>query len=408
MICCTIGVMAYNEEQTIVQVLHTVLAAKLHVCEILEILVMAGGCTDQTVDRAQSVARDHPLITVDEQPVREGKAAAINRLIRLARGEVIVLVGADTLPDPTAIEQLVRPFEDATEGMTGARVVPLNDPQAFMGFTIQMLWHVHHRLALRWPKLGELVAFRNIIPAVPQNAATDEVALEALISGQGYRLVYVPTAVVYNYGPETLGDFLEQRRRIFAGHLHIAATQGYIAASMPLRRLLRLSLESAQRHPSLLPRMFGAAAMECWGRALGMFDTQFGRPHHIWRQVRSTKRIGRFGGSKLLARQLRAGGVRPAHLLRRRADIPDELGILFWWDSLSHEVMFLLLDDHLTDVSLARRAKELAQYIGGSKKPTVLAYRLVDFQPACPLPGRPNDRTAYSGEADQASLSRAQ
>ena len=41
---------------------------------------------------------------VEEQ--RTGKAAAIKRLISLSHGEVIVLVGADTLPEPTAIEQL--------------------------------------------------------------------------------------------------------------------------------------------------------------------------------------------------------------------------------------------------------------------------------------------------------------
>ena len=254
MIRCTVGVMAYNEESNIIQVLRALLNQRTRDCQIVEIVVVASGCTDRTVEFAQAIAQSYPLVKVEVQTQRAGKAAAINQLINIAQGDVIVQVGADTLPDPTALEHLVRPFAGPSVGMTGARVVPLNDPRNFMGFTVQMLWHVHHRLALRWPKLGELVAFRNVVAELPVNSATDEVALEALISAQGYRLVYTPEAIVYNRGPQTSNDFLIQRRRIFAGHLHIATAYHHVAASMPLSHIFYLVKESVGHYPGLLPR----------------------------------------------------------------------------------------------------------------------------------------------------------
>src|SRR3970040_2441887 len=112
MMRCTIGVLAYNEEHNIIPALYALLDQRLHTGEIAKIIATASGSTDRTVERAQAMARAHPLITVDVQGERAGKAAAINRVIQLGRCDVVVLVGADTLPDPTALELLVQPFAD--------------------------------------------------------------------------------------------------------------------------------------------------------------------------------------------------------------------------------------------------------------------------------------------------------
>jgi biofilm PGA synthesis N-glycosyltransferase PgaC len=383
MIRCTIGVMAYNEERNIVQVLYALLNQSLYTCHMVEIVVVASGCTDRTVALAQEVAQDNPIIRVEVQAKRAGKAAAINHLITVAQGDVIVLVGADTLPDPAAIEYLARPFADPTVGMTGARVIPLNDPRTFLGLIVQMLWRVHHHLALRFPKLGELVAFRNVVQELPLNSATDEVALEALISAQGYRLVYTPDAIVYNRGPQTYNDFLLQRRRIFAGHLHIAATKGYIAASMPVKNLLWLAYEGVMHRPDLLIMSFGAMLLECVGRALGWLDFHIGQSHHIWRQIRSTKQIQHYQqGGSLLCLQCKPDSFSPRHLMQSMYRIPPAYGILFWWDYRRSQVMFLLPDSQLSDESLEDRVRILTDYLkqpNNASSYPVIFYRTVRF-----------------------------
>ena len=291
MIRCTVGVFAYNEARNVRTALYALLAQQLRSVEIVEIIVVASGCTDETVAIAREVADAHPIVSVEVEVHRTGKASAIRRLMSIARGDVIVFVGADTLPAADAIEHLVAAFSDPHVGMTGARVVPLNSPESFLGYSVQMLWHVHHHLALRQPKLGELVAARNIVTDFPQDTATDDLALEALVSHHGYRLVYVPNAVVYNRGPQTYEDFVKQRRRIFAGELRIALRYGYVASSLSLRHILPLAIDAIRTNPTRVLWTLGVMLLELWARVRGGFDAFNGREEVVWRSVPSTKQV---------------------------------------------------------------------------------------------------------------------
>jgi poly-beta-1,6-N-acetyl-D-glucosamine synthase len=115
--------------------------------------------------------------------------------------------------------------------MVGGRPVPVNDPTTFMGHAVHMHWRLHDRLARIHPKLGEVIAFRNVISGIPINSSVDEISIQALISQLGYQLIYEPACVVYNKGPLTVRDFLKQRRRIYAGHLQIRDQQNYAAST---------------------------------------------------------------------------------------------------------------------------------------------------------------------------------
>jgi biofilm PGA synthesis N-glycosyltransferase PgaC len=384
MIRCTVGVMAYNEEDNIVQVLDALLNQELNLCQICEIVVVASGCTDCTVELAQQMAQAYPVIQVEVQRQRAGKASAINHLINMAQGEVIVLAGADTLPDPTALENLVKPFVDPTTGMTGARIIPLNDSRTLLGFTVQMLWHIHHRMAVRWPKLGELVAFRNVISEIPADSATDEVALEALIRQKEYRLVYAPEAIVYNRGPQTLGDFLNQRRRIFAGHLHIAKKYGYTAASMPFSHLVLLTGEIIEQYPGLLPKIILAVFLECLARMLGALDFLLKHKHHIWKRIGTTKEVqSTFQPLMLIIFRYCGGSLDPGQLVRDADHVPNSIGKLLWWDQEDNQAIFVL-SDHLAAVSPEEQINRLTSYITLQDHPDgeqVLSYRLVRFKP---------------------------
>jgi glycosyltransferase involved in cell wall biosynthesis len=382
MIQCTVGVFAYNEEQNIVPVLNALLKQRLTEGEIAEIVVVASGCTDNTAALAEEVARANPIISVEAQPQRLGKAAAITSLIARARGDIIVLCGADTLPDPDAIEHLLRPFADPEVGMTGARIVPLNDPRGYAGFAVQVLWHMHHRLALRSPKLGELVAFRNVIDALPSDVVADEVALEALMTSRGYRLVYAPDAIVYNRGPETLGEFLHQRRRIFAGHLHIVRNYRYFAASMTMKHMAPLVAEALMTSSGLFPWIVMTMALEFWARCLGTLDFWRGRRHHVWRPISTTKQLHqRDQVLTLVAVSCRPGHIGFSDLVRTIRRMPLSEGRLFWWDPAENQVLFTLPEPAAPASPLPRRVADLvAHFTSRHLTPAaVLSYRTVQF-----------------------------
>lgn len=289
---CSVGVMAHNEEANIVRTLRAILRQESASVHVAEVIVVASGCTDGTVAVVRELAGDDRRVRVCVQERREGKASAINLFLKQAASPVVVLSGADVIPEASALEHLCRPFQDPAVGMAGGRPVPVNDPYTFMGHTVHLLWRLHDYLARSEPKLGELVAFRNVISGIPADTSVDEISIQALISQLGYRLVYEPGCIVYNKGPVTVRDFLKQRRRIYAGHLQVREQQRYEAPTMQVWPILRQLI--ACRHFTLgSPRRavwtVGTVFLEGLARVQGHHDHHRKRAHHIWQMVESTK-----------------------------------------------------------------------------------------------------------------------
>jgi cellulose synthase/poly-beta-1,6-N-acetylglucosamine synthase-like glycosyltransferase len=228
------------------------------------------------------------------QEKREGKASAINLFLKEAVSPILVLIGADVIPEASALEHLCSPFRDPTTGMVGGRPVPVNDPATFMGHVVHLVWCLHNGLARVQPKLGEVVAFRNVISSIAAESPVDELSIQALMSQLGYRLVYEPACVVHNKGPLTVGDFLKQRRRIYAGHLQVRNQQHYEASTMKVGSIAsqfsacrELALSSLKRGIWTL----GAIVLEAYARMLGYYDYRRKREHYVWQMADSTKKL---------------------------------------------------------------------------------------------------------------------
>ncbi len=291
LISCSLGIMAHNEEANIGRLLARVGASWLERVEVAEIIVVASGCTDGTEDIVRRAAADDPRICLISQPQREGKASAMNLFIRQARCDVLVLSSADVLPAEETIERLVAPFADPDIGMTATRPQPVNDPSTFMGFAAHLLWNLHHQMNLHGFKAGEMIAFRKVFERIPPHTAVDEASVEPLIRGQGYGVRYVPEAVVYNKGPETVEDFLRQRRRIYAGHLEMKERLGYAVSTMSGMKIAGLLLRNLDWRPKHFIWTWRVVALEVYGRYLGRRDYKARRSHTVWEIASTTKEL---------------------------------------------------------------------------------------------------------------------
>ena len=288
-IACSMGIMAYNEEANIGRMLRAVVSQRTAKVSLTEIVVVASGCTDRTESIVQDWARRDPRIRLVVQPRREGKASAINQFLPQAREKIVVLCGADLLPEADAIEELVAPLGDPGVGMTTGRPAPVNDPGTFMGFAAHLLWELHHRINLRSFKAGELIAFRKVFEQIPFYTSVDEASVEPVIRGQGYEARYVPTAVVHNKGPLTVADFLCQRRRVYAGHLALHDTLGYRVSTMSGWKILHVLMHHLDWRPRPFLWTWCVAALEAYGRLLGRRDYKKRRDHRVWEIARTTK-----------------------------------------------------------------------------------------------------------------------
>ena len=293
---CSVGITAHNEEANIGRLLHAMLHQHLDEAEISEIIVVASGCTDNTCDVVRGFEAQEPRIKLLVQDEREGKVSAVNLFLQHAQEEICVLESGDTLPGEETVENLVKMFRDPQVGMAGAHKVPVNVPDQVVGYLSHLRLTLEHSLCLEIPRLGEMIAFRKVFNQIPPDVAMDEAFVEALMIQRGLQVRYAPDAMVYNMGPETLRDFVRQRRRNYAGHLHLKRKYGYRVSSLDNVRVARLALTEVWRAIShtfrLLYVLTALASIELYSRALGSYDYYVRRDKHVvWDMAWTTKEV---------------------------------------------------------------------------------------------------------------------
>jgi len=297
---CSIGIMAYNEAKNLPVLMRALERQKLKDVVIDEILIISSGSTDNTNEVAQKAMKKNPKVQLLTESKRSGKATAINIFLESARNEILVLESADTLPDRNTIERLVVPFRQKQIGITGSHPVPVNPKNTIIGYAVNALWDLHHEISLHHPKIGETIAFRKSFKKIPVLSAVDEVNIEALLRGHGYKAVYVPDAIVRNKGPETFKEFTMQRRRIYAGHLATIREYSYTVSTISGHKIFLLMLQKSLKHavkdvkhiPSGLFFTCTTIFLEAYSRGLGYIDFKFRHTDYsIWEIAQSTKQV---------------------------------------------------------------------------------------------------------------------
>ncbi len=283
----SIGVMAYNEQDNIGNLLKALTTQKLKKVKIKEIIVVSDGSTDRTAGIAGDWSKKDSSIRLIDNKKRAGKASVINDFLRAAGCNILVLISADTQPDSDAVERLCAPLENKKIGIAGGHPVPVR-ADGWMGGVVRLEYMLHHRMAIKRPKFGEMIAFRKVFGSIG-NTAVDEEYIAMRIMKKGYRHAYVPDAIVHNKGPETVSDFLRQRRRIYCGHLELAKSSGYKVATASNTRVLGESKGILGK--AAIPVILYATLLEGLARFLGYADFLTGRKHYIWKVAKTTKKL---------------------------------------------------------------------------------------------------------------------
>lgn len=291
----SIGVCAYNEDQNIKHLIGSLQEQELTSVIISEIIVVASGCTDQTVSIVQRMQKTDPRIKMIIEDRREGKAKAVNLFINASTNELLVLCSADLRLHPKAVEELITTLNEEGVGMVGSRIIPMNNKNTLIGYAVHLQWTLHNLLNQKErtnPKVGEVATFRKIFQRIPPSSAVDEANIEPLIIGQGYQIRYNPKAIVYNKGPETISDFIRQRRRIYAGHTAVKLRQHYQVSTYNGKKILWTLIQYFPSKPRYIIYTLCTIALEIYGRFLGLYDYHFkAREHTIWEISPTTKNL---------------------------------------------------------------------------------------------------------------------
>ena len=242
-----IGICAYNEEKNIGHILRN-LVSEQGLPKTCKILVVCSGCTDRTPQVVKKFQAEDSRIEPIFEERRTGKANALNKIFRIAREseDVLVLVNADALPRGGSVMTLVSELERSDAGAVFAQPVPFEGFHGACYGIVRVIWRLHHMISLRqMPKLsGELCAIRaSCLQEIPGNVATDEPYIELAIRRQGYRILYVPVALVNIRCPTNVVDLLKQRRRIWVGHIQLQNETGFKVSTTSFSNILKVASE---------------------------------------------------------------------------------------------------------------------------------------------------------------------
>ena len=271
------------------------LARLLDEPDVGQIVVVASGCGDETIPIVTAVTEQHPTrVRLYVERERSGKVTAVNFGLAQLHTPILVVVSGDVLPERGAIAKMVKALQEPGVGLAGGRPMPVNGSADAIGHAAHLLWRLHHRLALHQPKLGEMIALRaEAVVSLPRTSV-DEACFQAILEHAGWRSVYVPDAVVWNRGPGTTGDFVNQRRQVHTGHLWLRRRQHYAVPSLRLGLLGSelwndIRTEPKGMRPRQLAWTASAVGMEAWARLLARLDYHQGKENHVWAMVESTK-----------------------------------------------------------------------------------------------------------------------
>ncbi|WP_370763612.1 glycosyltransferase [Megamonas funiformis] len=291
----SLGIIVYNEEKNIGNLLEQILKQRLDIVYIKEIVVVSSACVDNTEIIVKDYMKKDDRIKLISQKEREGKSSAINLWLNQVDKniDVCIMESGDTIPKEDTVEKLACMFKNKDIGMAGVRPIPNNNSNTFVGYAVKTLWSLHHYMAKENPKLGEMVAFRNVIKSIPKESSVDEASIEVEIVKRGYLLKYVPEAIIINHGPETVADFLKQRRRIAAGHLWLKDKYKYnVATSSPIKILKIILKNYPISNFRELVFIIGTIILEGYSRILGFYDYKINKNNHFkWEIIKSTKEV---------------------------------------------------------------------------------------------------------------------
>ena len=193
----------------------------------IEFIIVSDGSTDRTGDIV--AATQDPRIRYVAKPKQEGKAAALNDAILLARGEVLFFTDVRQPLDSQALRHLVANLADPTVGaVTGELRLLRGDSgeQADMDLYWRYeLWarSKQSRIDSLFNTTGCIYAMRRELAApIPADTLSDDAALPLGAFFRGYRVIFDPAAIAYDY-PAVAGTEFRRRLRTLAGLWQISA-----------------------------------------------------------------------------------------------------------------------------------------------------------------------------------------
>ena len=226
----TVIVAAKDEENVIGATLEQI-AALQYPGDRLQVIVAEDGSEDRTRAICEAFAQAHPGVLFLHEDVSAGKAAALNRAVPRATGEILLFLDADTRFEDDLLLRAAAFFHDHPDVDVAQAIIETYNGRPNLVAKLDkyetVAWYRgilagKDRLGLFTPLCGTgmFIKRRALEAAGPWNVASlaEDIDMAVRLSAAGVKIRMLP-AQVWRQPPYSVRDFVGQRKRWWGGAL---------------------------------------------------------------------------------------------------------------------------------------------------------------------------------------------
>lgn len=165
------------------------------------------------------------IVKYVRQEYGSGKNRHMNKILKIAKGEILIWTDGNKLMGEDSIRLLLEPFKDKKVGIVGGQPTSMNDRNTMMGYWSHLLTYSASRVKeMRMKKenfiehSAPIMAFRRgLIEEIPLDVAEDAIISYTIFS-KGYKNVYVPESKLLVKFPTNFPDWVKQKLRSIKAH----------------------------------------------------------------------------------------------------------------------------------------------------------------------------------------------
>jgi poly-beta-1,6-N-acetyl-D-glucosamine synthase len=215
-----------NEEKNIVARLENLLASD-YPEELVEVIVVSDGSTDNTVAKVEGCDKDR--VRVFHYAEQKGKPTALNLGIENAAGEIIVFADARQSFEAVAIKELVANFADQRVGAVSGAYLMSDNRGSTVGEGVGFYWKYEELIRKSEALVGSVIGATGAIYAIrrrlwqplPPETILDDVYTPMRIAMQGYRVVFEERALAHDVMAKSAAREFSRKVRTLTGNYQL-------------------------------------------------------------------------------------------------------------------------------------------------------------------------------------------